>query len=84
MARFELFANAVCLGPVAATGSSEQLAGGIAVRVPANATTAFSATVTDVAGNVSACSGGSLRYAANTRRPRRRSRMRPGARRQDP
>jgi large repetitive protein len=79
----ELFANPTCLGPAAATGSSEQLAAGIPVPVPANATTVFSAIVIDVAGNVSACSGGSLGYTADTAPPETTITRGPAARTRD-
>lgn len=53
-----IFAGAGCAGAVAGTGSGEELeVSGITVAVAAETTAQFSATATDLAGNVSACSG---------------------------
>jgi hypothetical protein len=52
-----IYAGASCTGTSVATGSATELgAPGIAVAVADGATVAFSATATDPAGNVSACS----------------------------
>ena len=54
----KLYTNATCTGIPRASGPASQLFGtGIAATVPNNSTTAFRATATDAAGNVSACSG---------------------------
>jgi Right handed beta helix region len=53
----ELYTNSSCTGIPAATGSAAGFTdAGIAVAVAEGTTTAFSATATDAAGNVSACS----------------------------
>lgn len=52
-----LYASAGCAGaPVANAGAATLAAPGIAVTVADDSTTAFSATATDTAGNVSSCS----------------------------
>ena len=54
----KLYKTAGCTGPPAALGSAGKFASpGITASVPDNTTTAFRATATDAAGNVSACSG---------------------------
>jgi hypothetical protein len=64
-----LFKSPDCTGTPAASGKPAALAStGIAVTVPANSTTSLSATATDKAGNVSACSA-SLDYAEDSTPP---------------
>ena len=52
----KIYATNDCSGSVAATGTPAEFAGGLNVHVPDNATTAFTATAADAAGNVSGCS----------------------------
>ena len=50
-----LYRSSACQGAVEAQGTAAAFAAGIAVTVPDDLTTQFSATATDVAGNTSAC-----------------------------
>ena len=55
-ATVRLYESADCSGPVAASGSAAELGAGLTVTVGDDTTTAISATATDAAANVSACS----------------------------
>lgn len=56
-ATVDLYLDASCAGPAAASGSSAQLSGtGIEISVPLNATTPISARARDSVGDVSPCS----------------------------
>jgi subtilisin family serine protease len=64
-----VYAGAACSGAPVATGSADQLAGGgIAVTVPDNATSTFTARATDTASNVSSCSA-PISYVENSPLP---------------
>jgi hypothetical protein len=64
-----LYTKPDCTGSVAATGTAAAFAApGLPVTVPANSTTTFYATATDVADNTSACSTTSITYV-NDRTP---------------
>jgi hypothetical protein len=67
-ATVRLFANPSCQGPAAGGGTGAQLAAGLPVRVPDNATSAISAIAIDVAGNASPCSS-PLSYTEDSRAP---------------
>jgi glucose/arabinose dehydrogenase len=64
-----IFKSANCSGTAAATGSASQFAaGGLAVAVADDTSNSLTATATDAAGNVSACSG-SLTYTEDSTPP---------------
>ncbi len=61
-----LFTNGSCSGAPAVTGSAAEFAApGLAVTLPANATTTFSAIAVDAAGNESPCGVGATTYQSD-------------------
>src|SRR5207253_866433 len=65
-----LYTNSTCTSAVAATGSAASFASpGLTVTVADNTSTAFRATATDAAGNVSACSSTSVTYVEDSNAP---------------
>ena len=65
----KLYASNDCSGPVAAQGSPADFASpGLTVTVDDDSTTTFTATATDAANNVSACSGG-FQYVEDSTAP---------------
>ena len=69
LAEIRLYANAGCAGsPVAVAEAAILASPGIAVTVPDNTTTTFSATATDSAANTSACSA-AITYVESTPPP---------------
>jgi hypothetical protein len=62
-----LYTDPACSSAVAGSGPASSFSGaGIPVGVPDNSTTSFHATATDDAGNVSACSTGSVTYVEDS------------------
>jgi Bacterial Ig domain/Glycine rich protein len=65
-----IYPTAGCTGPASATGTAADFATtGIGVTVADDTTTAFHATATDVAGNVSVCSADSVTYVEDSTPP---------------
>jgi glucose/arabinose dehydrogenase len=67
-ATVRVFKSSSCEGSAIATGTSSQLAAGMTITVADNSTSQLTATTTDAAGNVSACSS-ALAYVEDSTAP---------------